>query len=201
MKLFIFFQILFNFQEGDLLFQDCNCGAICEAIEDVTQLNDKRRFSHMAIVVSDSGILKVIEANVDGVKMVSLDSFIYRYKTKEGKPTIAVGRLKEDDQFWIPRAVEYAKSKLGMPYDYAFIPNNDKFYCSELIVEAFKYANMDEKVFKERPMTFKRYKSKEFHPVFVSYYKKQKKKIPEGKLGTNPAGISREKHLTLTYLF
>ncbi len=44
----------FHFQLGDLLFQDCQCGPICEAIEDVNEENDKRRFSHMAIVSQDS---------------------------------------------------------------------------------------------------------------------------------------------------
>lgn len=201
MKLFILFQILFNFQEGDLLFQDCACGTICEAIEDVTQLHDKRRFSHMAMVVSDSNKLKVIEANVNGVKMVSLDSFLYRYVNKKGNPQIAVGRLSDDYVYLIPRAVEFAKQKLEMKYDFAFIPNNDQFYCSELIYEAFRFANMDEPFFSEIPMTFKRYRSKEFHPEFVRYYRKLKKKIPEGKKGTNPAQISRDKRMNIQFLF
>lgn len=201
MKLFIFFQILFHFEEGDLLFQDCNCGPICEAIEDVTQLQDKRRFSHMAMVIADSGELKVIEANTKGVKIVSLDSFLYRHTNSKGLPKITVGRWKEEYVYWVPRAVEYARLKLDLPYDYAFVPNNDAYYCSELIYEAFKFANMDEEVFKTVPMTFKRFKSKEFHPEFVKYYKKQRKKIPEGKKGTNPAQISRYKYFTLHKLY
>lgn len=201
MKLFILLQILFNFQEGDLLFQDCQCGAICEAIEDVTQLNDKRRFSHMAIVVGDSGQLKVIEANVQGVKMVSLDSFLNRYTDKQGHPRIAVGRVEEDYEYLIPKVVEFVKSKLDMEYDYEFKLNNDKFYCSELIYEAFYFANMDTEFFAQNRMTFKKYKTKEFHPVFVEYYRNQKKKIPEGKLGTNPAQLSRDKRLKITYLY
>ena len=74
-----------------------------------------------------------------------------------------------------------------------------KFY--QILNEAFKFANLEEAVFKEIPMTFKKYKSKEFHPAFVQYYKKQKKKIPEGKKGTNPAQISRYRYLTLYKLY
>ena len=201
MKLLILFQVLFNFQEGDLLFQDCDCGAICDAIEDVTQLKDKRRFSHMAMVIEDSGTLKVIEANIKGVKIVPLDSFIHRYSTKEGKPKIVVGRWKEEYEYWIPKAIEYARLKLDLPYDYAFVPNNDAYYCSEIIYEAFKHANLNEAVFLEIPMTFKKYRSKEFHPEFVRYYKRQRKRIPEGKLGTNPAQVSRLPYITLHYLY
>jgi hypothetical protein len=80
LKIFILLQTLFNFQSGDILYQDCQCGPICEAIEDVNQLNDKRRFSHMAIVVRENDTLKVVEANTNGVKLVYLDSFINRYK-------------------------------------------------------------------------------------------------------------------------
>ncbi len=88
-----------------------------------------------------------------------------------------------------------------MSYDYEFIANNDKFYCSELIYEAFKYANKGRDFFQEKKMTFKKYGSKSYHPVFVSYYKEIKKKIPEGKRGTNPSQISRDHRLTITYLF
>jgi hypothetical protein len=202
LKLFILFQTLFNFQAGDLIFQDCQCGPICEAIEDVNQLNDKRRFSHMAIVVKDNDTLKVVEANTNGVKMVNLDSFIARYKDKKGNPRIAVGRILPDYEYLIPIATEFSKNQIDKDYDYQFLPNNDKFYCSELIYEAFNYAYFGETpFFNQIKMTFKKYKSKETHPEFVKYYKKLKKPIPEGKLGTNPAQLSRDNRFKLTYLF
>lgn len=201
MWLLILLQIQFNFQEGDLLFQDCQCGPICEAIEDVNEEGDQRRFSHMAIVISDSGSLKVIEANTAGVRKVHLDSFLSRYIDDKGNPRIAVGRLKKNDPSLISKAAQFVQTKLGMSYDYEFIANNDKFYCSELIYEAFKHANKNKDFFHEKKMTFKKYKTKSYHPVFVSYYKEIKKKIPEGKRGTNPSQISRDHRLTITYLF
>lgn len=202
MKLLILLQTLFNFQSGDILYQDCQCGPICEAIEDVTQLNDKRRFSHMAIVVKVDDTLKVVEANTNGVKCVNLDSFISRYKDKNGKPRIAVGRIEEELEYLLPMATEFAKNQIDKEYDYNFLPNNDKYYCSELIYEAFNYAFFGETpFFREVKMTFKKYKSSTTHPEFIKYYKKLKKPIPEGKLGTNPAQLSRDKRFKLTYLF
>ena len=201
MKLLLLLFNIFNFQDGDLPFQDCECGAICDAIEDVTELNDNRRFSHMAMVVKESGELRVIEANVNGVKLVHLDSFLTRYTDSKGNPRIAVGRLKNEYKSLIPQAIAFSKSKLGMNYDFEFIPNNDKYYCSELIYEAFEFANNNQPIFTERPMTFKKYRSNAFHPVFKEYYKDQNKEIPEGKMGTNPAGISRENVIRIFYLY
>lgn len=34
-------------------------------------------------------------------------------------------------------AVAYAKKTLGAPYDYSFMPFNNKFYCTEVILEAW----------------------------------------------------------------
>ena len=64
-------QLLAQYQEGDLLFQDCDCGAMCDAIESVTFGRNNARFSHIAIVVKDENEqLQALEANVNGVVMV-----------------------------------------------------------------------------------------------------------------------------------
>ena len=49
-------------REGDLLFQNLNCGELCEAIEAVTTGVDGKDFSHCALVVKINDSLKVIEA-------------------------------------------------------------------------------------------------------------------------------------------
>ena len=43
-----------SLQDGDLLFQDLNCGELCNAIEAVTEGVNGKDFSHCAIVVKST---------------------------------------------------------------------------------------------------------------------------------------------------
>lgn len=208
MKNLFFFLVIFSqqifaqYQEGDLLFQDCDCGAMCDAIESVTYSRNNARFSHIALVVkNEEGQLQALEANINGVVIVPLEAFVNRYKSKEGTPTIAIGRLEAKYTELIPQAILFAKSKLGMPYDTLFLMNNQMYYCSELIYEAFRFANQNKDFFKLYPMTFKDKKTSNFNPEFEAYYQKMKIPIPEGKMGLNPGSISRDPKLTLTFLY
>ena len=195
-------QLLAQYQEGDLLFQDCDCGAMCDAIESVTFARNNARFSHIAIVVKDENEqLQALEANVNGVVMVPVEQFVYRYKTREGNPTIAIGRLDDKYNDLIPKAVSFVKSKLGIPYDTVFLLNNKMYYCSELIYEAFRFANQNKDFFKLYPMTFKDIKTKKFHPEFEAYYQRMQIPIPEGKMGLNPGSISRDIRLKISFLY
>lgn len=172
-------------KEGDILFQDLDCGPMCNAIEAVTSGVDGRDFSHCALVIRDKDSLKVIEAIGTKVQVTSLKMFLQR-----GKKVI-VSRLKTEDASLISRAVTYAKSLEGKPYDEVFLLNNDRYYCSELIYEAFKAANHGRAVFELAPMTFKDPFTKEFYPVWLDYYHDLKCPIPEGKPGINPGSLSR----------
>ncbi len=55
-------------QEGDLLFQNLNCGELCDAIEAVTEGVNGKDFSHCAMVVKINDSLKVVEAIGDKAK-------------------------------------------------------------------------------------------------------------------------------------
>jgi hypothetical protein len=198
--LILLFQI-FNFREGDILFQDCDCGAICDAIEEVTISKDKRRYSHIGFVVMDQNQLKVIEANTQGVKMVNLDSFINRYHNSKGRPTISVGRLRPGYRSLIASASGFCKSKLGIAYDTVFLLNNNVYYCSELIYDAFKSANNNREFFKLYPMTFKKRGLNQSHPEFKKYYESIGCTIPEGELGLNPGSISRDSRIQIHHLY
>lgn len=178
-------------KEGDLLFQDLDCGPMCTAIETVTEGVDGRDFSHCAMVVKVDDTLKVIEAIGDGVQITRLSSFVQRSNK------ILAARLKKTNRAFISRAVAYSKSLLGKPYDEVFQLHNDRYYCSELLYESFKMANDGKPFFALAPMTFMSPKTKTYYPVWVDYYHDLNCPIPEGKPGLNPGSISRSKRLEI----
>ena len=177
-------------QEGDLLFQDLNCGALCDAIETVTTGVDGKSFSHCAIVVKQNDTLKVVEAIGGNVQINSLHNFFKRSGDTAQIKNITIARTKQMDKANLATAASFAMQQVGQPYDDEFIMNNNKWYCSELVYEAFKVANNQKEFFSLAPMTFKDPKTKEFFPAWIDYYKALQKPIPEGKLGINPGLIS-----------
>ena len=180
-----------SLKEGDLLFQDLDCGPMCNAIEAVTEGVNGRDFSHCAMVITEHDSLKVIEAIGSAVQITSLSDFLKRSNK------VLAARLKTSDKELISRAVKYSKYLLGKPYDDVFLLNNDQYYCSELLYESFKVANHGKPVFELEPMTFKDPETHDFYPVWVDYYHELHCRIPEGKPGLNPGSISRSDKLEL----
>ena len=178
-------------REGDLIFQELDCGPMCTAIETVTEGVNGRDFSHCAMVIEEHDSLKVIEAIGAGVQITSMSDFLQRSNK------VLAARLKTSDKGVISRAVKYSKTLLGKPYDYVFLLNNDQYYCSELLYESFKVANHGKPVFELEPMTFVDPKTKTYYPVWVDYYHALHIRIPEGKPGFNPGSISRSEKLEL----
>jgi len=178
-------------QEVDLLFQNLDCGKLCDAIEAVTVGIDGKNFSHCAMVVKINDTLKVIEAIGDEVQVNSLQHFFARTGDTTQIENITVGRVKHQYENLIPKAIFNAKQFVGQPYDDEFILNNGKWYCSELIYEAFEEANNKSDFFVLEPMTFRNPETKAFFPAWVTYYKSLEKEIPEGQAGINPGLISR----------
>lgn len=174
---------------GDIVFQDLDCGPMCEAIEAVTEGANGKDYSHCAMIIQEGDSLKVIEAIGEGVVVNSLKHFVER------SSKIQVARLKTIDEAGVQRAIRYAISLKGKPYDDVFLLNNDRYYCSELLYESFKVANFGKEVFELSPMTFKEPNTHEFYPVWVDYYSQLKCPIPEGKPGLNPGSISRSDKL------
>jgi Permuted papain-like amidase enzyme, YaeF/YiiX, C92 family len=184
-------------REGDLLFQNLNCGPLCEAIEAVTVGVDNKPFSHCAMVVNNNGTLQVIEAIGTGVQLNSIYGFFARSGDTVDIKHTTIARLKDRYKGIIGLAVEFAKKQLGQPYDDQFVLNNGAWYCSELIYAAFKHANRNRPFFPLAPMTFKDPSNHQFFPAWTDYYKALQKPIPEGKPGTNPGLISRSNKITI----
>jgi hypothetical protein len=178
-------------EEGDLLFQNLDCGALCDAIETVTEGIDGKDFSHCAMVVSINDTLQVVEAIGDKVQINSLKNFFARSGDTASIQNITVARLKQNFKPLIVNAANYAKQQIGQPYDNEFLLENGNWYCSELLHEAFKEANNKSDFFDLEPMTFKDPKTNKFFPAWIDYYNKLNVVIPEGQPGINPGLISR----------
>jgi len=170
----------FSLHEGDLLFQDSDCGSFCDAIEKVTEGYEGANLSHVGIVIRDEDrTLKVIEAIGTGVVLTEIDTFLARSHDTEGQSKVIVGRLQERHQSMIPLAIKHAKSLLGSAYDEVFDLQNDTYYCSELVYESFKSANLGKSIFKTYPMTFIDPDTQKTFGIWTEYYKELGKPIPE----------------------
>ncbi|MGG5577433.1 YiiX/YebB-like N1pC/P60 family cysteine hydrolase [Myroides sp. C15-4] len=181
-----------TFKEGDLIFQNLKCGPLCDAINEVTYGYNGLNFNHIGMVVEHEGSLQVIEATWPEVCLTPLDQFLT--KTPE---TMYLGRLLPRFEKLIPAAKTFALKQLGVPYDDNYLYANGKYYCSELLYDAFKSANKNKEFFHLYPMTYRSKYTGEAFPVWVEYFEKLDQIIPEGALGCNPAGMSLSKNLTI----
>lgn len=179
-------------KNGDLLFININCGPMCEAINAVTEGYNGNDFNHMGMIILDNNDYFVYEAIGKSVVKTPLKKFI-----SYTKDPIYLGRLNENFQYLIPDAIAFSEKQLGVPYDNDFIYDNEKYYCSELIYDAFLSANDNDPFFKLFPMTYKEPNSESFFPIWEEHFKKQGIAIPEGELGCNPGGMSLDEKINL----
>jgi hypothetical protein len=162
-------------QTGDLLFQQWDSSDFAKAIS-----------------------LQVLEAVTgEGVILRPIQSFLNASLDAKGNPRVAIGRLKKDYSTAIPAINSWATAKVGMSYDSLFIYGNDKYYCSELIHDAFNQNVSGGNVFTLAPMTFKDPDTDNYFPVWIDYYRKYNETIPEGELGINPGLMSRSNKIEI----
>ena len=184
-----------DLKNGDLLFINVNCGAMCDAINAVTEGFEGNDFNHVGMVYSDNNNdFFVYEAISKGVVKTPLNDFLKRTNI------VYKGTIKASFQHLIPLAAAFCEEQLGVPYDADFLYDNGKYYCSELLYDAFLYANKDEAFFQLLPMTYKEPDSDEFFPVWTDHFKKQGIEIPEGLPGCNPGGMSLDEKVEMTIL-
>ena len=199
----------FQLQIGDILFQDLDSSPLCDAIEIVTPGYNNYNFSHIGIIVElgDPNCInpnyiyedniKVLEAIPNKVTTTKLDSFLNRSIDSNEKPKVIVGRLKKRYQYSILDAVNFLKSKIGVEYDDYFIKDNKKYYCSELIYEAFE----KDSVFKLYPMTFADPITNNTMNLWQEYYNELETKIPEGEPGINPGIMSISENIKIVHKY
>ncbi len=181
----LFAQNKIELKDGDLIFQDMDCGPLCDAIEAVTEGYNGNDFSHMGMVYHKNDTLYIIEAAGTAVRLTTLEKF-----AKNTTKPMFVGRLKSEYQKLIPNAIAFSMYQIGVPYDDEYVYNNGSYYCSELIYDAFMFSNGGKPFFQLFPMTYKQPGTDEFFPAWVEYYSAIGKDIPQGLPGCNPGGIS-----------
>ncbi|MDR0799370.1 MAG: hypothetical protein LBN18_06400 [Dysgonamonadaceae bacterium] len=189
----------FTLQTGDLLFQLGKSSGLNDAIAEVTANKDSIAYTHVGIVFVENDSVFVIEATIPEVCQTPVDSFLYQSAKIDGRPIVMVARLKPEYRKLIPQAVENARKKIGKPYDYVYDPDNEAYYCSELIYLSF----CDEEgkpIFPSLQMTF-RDAAGYFPEYWIKHFKKYQAEIPEGREGTNPAELAKSDVLELVYRY
>lgn len=196
------FPDVFQLQAGDLLFQDLDCGDLCDGINSTTYGYQETTVSHVAMLVSfDADQPTVIEAVSTGVKLTPLDEFLLRSLDEKNHPRTMVGRLDSQTAVLIPAAIQAAKHHLGASYNPTFSTSAEGFYCSQLMTQSFLEASSGQEIFKTHPMNFKLENSDQFSPAWLEYFAKLKKPIPQGQPGNNPGMLSRDPHVRVVYFY
>ena len=188
-------------QDGDLLFQDLDGGPLCEAIETVTHGRGGARFSHVGVAARDGARCTVIEARSRGVTITPLENFLKRSSDARGRPKVLVGRLKAEYRRAIDPALARTRARVGMAYDDEFRLDNGKYYCSELVWEAYLDPAGGQHLFAVEPMTFRAPGSDQPMPVWAAYFADRKLPVPEGLPGCNPGGLSRSAAIDIVHMY
>ena len=141
--------------------------------------------------------IRVLEALPTGVIKTNIDSFLRRSSDIDNNPKVIVGRLKPKYHHTITNAITFLNSKLGIEYDKEFIIGNDKYYCSELIYEAFE----QDSIFRLINMTFLNPKNGKTLKTWTNYYSELGIEIPENELGINPGVMSLSDKIDIVHFY
>ncbi len=176
----------FRYSTDDLIFQDLDCGELCDAIEMVTKRQfsvDGPELSHVGIIIEREEGVYVLEALGGDVALQPLTKVLSR--SQNTRPIFLTLSLEDRDRERIKRiAGEY----IGRPYDDRFIYGDDRYYCSELVYDVLKEVKPSLKL-SLLPMYFGERGSKE-HSVWLEYYRKLgEMTIPENEPGISPLGL------------
>lgn len=177
-------------RNGDLIFSFI--GPSDNAISAVTEGFRGARVNHMGVIVEVDQALFVLEAYPPKVTSSDLDEFVSRSADAAGNPRFMVGRVHQMYSNLVHSAVMYGLAQREVPYDVRYLTDQAALYCSELVVDMFKFANVGNEFFQEQPMSFSDTKSGQIHPFWTAYYKRLGIPVPAGEPGSNPGGISRD---------
>lgn len=194
-----------DLQKGDLLFQLRVGGDVEYIISRLFAGRNGVSLNHVAIACGNN---EIIEACRPQVHRIKVDHFLQKsVRDTAGQPCVIHARILPELQSLTDAAVSFAEQQVGQCYDdqYSNKKHSNKqhrskrqeWYCSELILEAFRYANKGHFVFPETPMSFRDMETGELFPYWTTFFKKAGKPIPEGEPGSHPALMSCSEKLEI----
>ena len=170
-------------KDCDLIFRVAEMTDFSKAITDATAPHDDTKFDHVGMVIWEKGSPRILEASSKtGVTLTSLEDFI-----KESSAGYVVKRVTVE--YLAKQVIEKAKSHIGEPYDWSYLPDNGKMYCSELVYESFISAE-GKRIFEAKPMNF-RDANGHMPQFWIDLFQKLGEEIPQGVIGTNPNDLSK----------
>lgn len=184
---------------SDLAFVCSGSSDFSNAITDATALGDSVSFVHVGIIIlGEDGKETVIEASPEyGVRIVAMEEFLDEAPKINGLPGVVIKRLNA--VFSADEAIARAMSHLGEPYDWWYLPDNGRMYCSELVYDS--YINEDGKpIFEARPMNF-RASDGSMPRFWTELYDGLGVAVPEGEPGTNPNDMAKDGRLSEVYRY
>lgn len=181
-------------QVGDIIFQSQNeesefskaithSGSLPSSNDIINQI------SHVGLYIGNDLVIEATQKH--GVIKQPLKSFL-------GSAQYNVVATISDNVV-IKNALIRVQDCLGLPYNHSFRSDAKGFYCSQLITYAFKYES-GKNYFKLYPMNFKNLTTGQILPYWINYYRELKQPIPQGKLGSHPQQLLRQKELFKTIL-
>lgn len=181
-------------RNGDLVFvglpadYDADAESMNTAISSATGEEGWMNLIHVAIAEVKADSIWIIDATIKhGVDRHPLDTFLKDFTLKDGSyPEFIVKRVKGIDA---DGAVERAKSLCGRQYDMRFLPDNEDFYCSELVQACYLDAQ-GKPVFQSEPMNWLA-PDGSMPPYWEHLFGILGMDVPQGVLGTNPQKMSQ----------
>ena len=187
------------FLHGDILFSQL--GSNENAISAVTRGYRDARINHMGVVLTNLKGLFVLEAFPPEVRVTQLEVFLRRSADPvTGAHRYILARLTSPHRSMIPAAISYGLERRNVPYDDLYMTDEGALYCSELVVDMFRYANGGLDFFVEEPMSFRDPATGEILPAWIEYYARFGLDVPESAPGSNPGAISRDERIDVVHV-
>jgi hypothetical protein len=194
-------------RNGDLIFQEgarekedlAKTGGVdlTDAIAETTSGHGDINYTHVGIVCIEKDGPYVIEASTKGVRETSLSDFVAASSFEDDRPIIGIARLQDTIAISLQAAVGRAKRLIGKGYDFYFKPDNDLYYCSELVYECYLMRDGSH-FFECQPMSFDDTPG-HISDLWRDYFAKLGCPVPEGVTGTNPGDMSKSSKLFFLY--